>query len=136
MQVHMFKPDFRKKNLLTLTILVIVSCSHQKSKAPEVLTADYIIKNRLTTNNDSASIRNVLETLLDQTIWKNKLAINKSYDPNVINCYIFDGSLGYIREDEKLFRSVSNCSYAGSNIIIIDDDFLRSFLDKHKISRS
>jgi len=125
------------KGTLSIVILIFVlfSCSNSHPKPWEITIADYLIKNHLTTNADSATIHNTIEALLKNTNWRGKLQINQHFNQKTVNCYIIDGDLGFIRNDDKLVKLVSNCSYAGSNIIFIDDAFLRSFLDKHKVVR-
>jgi hypothetical protein len=112
------------KLLFSIVLSLLLSCHR---KADEIMVADYIIYERLTTNSDSASILHVLDTLLFHTKFKNKVQINSAYNESMINVYIIDGSLSYINEDNLLQKLVNNCAYAGANIIFLDDAYLRTF---------
>lgn len=118
-----------------VAILVIWAISCRDAKSKEILIADYLLKEHLTTDTDSIEISNVLETLLENTKFRGKKQINRPYKSDLVNVYIIDGSISYIKEDAHISQLVNNCVYVGSNIIFLDVAYLKSFLNKHHVRK-
>lgn len=102
----------------------------------QVVVADYLISERLTTGLDSVDIRRVADTILHQTKWQGKIRINRPYDENYINMYVIDGGDPRVRQNDQAAQLIANCSYAGANIIFLDIAYLRTFLNRHHVSLS
>jgi hypothetical protein len=109
-------------------MLCLTGCSRKKTNK-ELLTG-YLLSKRYTSSLDSDVIHHLLDTLLSGSGDDNKFTINRPYDPSVINVYIINGDDSRTRSDEQVYRLLSNCSYIGQRIIVVDANFLETFLPK------
>lgn len=101
---------------------------------PDVVLANRLVSERMTSGSDSAEINHLLDTLTSGTAWQGKVQINRLYKPNIINIYLVDGGTAFISEDNRgAAKLKGNCFYAGQGIIFIDDAYLRAFLARHGV---
>ena len=129
--------DNQKQNAIILSAAMLIVCLLFccRSKSPEAVIADYLVQGGLVTNQDSLAIGQLADTLLDATVWKNRIRINRPYDADCVNIYIINGDELKIRADGITSPMRSNCSFLGRNIIFLDDAYLRSFLFKHHVPK-
>ena len=104
--------------MLLLTLFLTDGC---KQEAPAVSLGNYLVKDHLTIDHDSIEIKELMDTLLENTKWSGKMQLNHIYNPEKINVYIIDGSDSYVREQDRITQIISNCAYMGSNVICLDD---------------
>ena len=117
--------------LICLLPALLLGCRKQASESDR---ANYLIKNTLTTGQDSVLIHQVLDSVLDGTKWDNRFQINKTFAPDYINIYLLDGSSSLLRSDALTQGLCGNCYYAGSHIIYLDCHYLEGFLARHKVT--
>ena len=102
-------------------------------KPPVVQWASYLIRSHLTSSKDSAAINSALDTLLQKTPNTGKVRINHTYDPAAINVYIIDGNDARVINDVQVSPMISNCEYIGNRVVLLDDAYLRGFMERHHV---
>ncbi|HEY4198771.1 MAG TPA: hypothetical protein VGM63_24695, partial [Mucilaginibacter sp.] len=114
--------------LLILFLFGLAAC---RQKPSVQITADYLLEHRLCTDHDSALIKQITDTILSNSKWRDKVRINKPYDPECVNIYLFNGQAAFFRSDEQASQLSDNCYYAGYGIMFLDDAYFQSFLAAH-----
>lgn len=97
------------------------------------MLANYLLANHLSTNKDSVQISYCLHTLLNGTAYQSKFSINQPYDAGRVNVYLFNGISKRVSADDNFLHIKSNCAYIGSNVIMVDEAYLNSFLVRHHV---
>jgi len=109
---------------------ILCSCT---IKPAEITISNYIVNSNLTSGIDSVTIKQLIDTMLESTVWNDKVQINKTYDAKSINIYLLDGNDNILKSNNQVAELLSNCFYAGSNIIFLDIAYLNSFLQRHHV---
>lgn len=127
----------RKWTILTITVwgllFSVCTSSCTPEKPSELLLINYLLARHLTTNTDSMQISHCLDTLLRGIEYQSKFSINQPYNAGKLNIYLFNGESEKVNTDDHFKNIRSNCSYVGSNVMMIDEGYLHSFLHKHHV---
>lgn len=100
------------------------------------MLVNYLLTNHFATNRDSIQISHCVDTFLNGTAYHSKFSINQPYDADKLNEYLFNGETKKVNADDNFTSIRSNCTYIGSNVIMIDEAYLHSFLVKHHVGTS
>lgn len=114
---------------LILTIILSLLVYQVFSDSETVKTANSIISNKYYDDKFRKHIKLIAEIAVRNTSHIGKISINKPYDKNNVNIYVFNSS-----KHGKFFREKNLTfviAYAGENIVFIDMDFIAFFLKKY-----
>jgi hypothetical protein len=118
--------------LLVVTLALTKIGCHKKPG--DAILADYIVEKRLTTNIDSQLVRGIVDTMLFNSKWSDKIQINRFYDENLLNIYLINGEESNVRYNGLTSKISGNCYYAGNRIMFLDVAYLESFLRAHNVT--